>query len=135
MLKKIYFFIPLMLFITLPINVTASTISSTTVIPAVSNVYKEGFYTFDNLVNVDITVTLLSDTPTKITIRTEKNTISVPALFRILLKSRINHVHLLITASVGSKDYHRQNESIIDRPSERKTQFPDSFFTQQTPFF
>ncbi|EKY28400.1 hypothetical protein [Clostridium celatum] len=75
MLKKIYFFIPLMLFITLPINVTANTISSTTVIPAVSNVYKEGFYTFDNLVNVDITVTLLSDTPTKIMILDDERNI------------------------------------------------------------
>ncbi|CUO65810.1 MULTISPECIES: hypothetical protein [Clostridium] len=67
MIKKIYFLIVAMIFIILPNSVKASTISSSDIITsAISTTYKSGFYSFDNKTNVDIGITLLNDTPTKI---------------------------------------------------------------------
>ncbi len=78
MIKKIYSLTLLMLLITLPNNISASTISSNSVsaniissntnIPTVSNVYKEGFYRFDNTTNIDMIVMLNTDVPTKLII-------------------------------------------------------------------
>lgn len=68
MVKKIYFLIVIMFFILLPNTVKASTISSDITIPAISDIYKEGFYSFDNSKNVDLSITLTTDTPTKIMI-------------------------------------------------------------------
>ena len=69
MIKKIYFLIVAMIFIILPNSVKASTISSSDIITsAISTTYKSGFYSFDNRTNVDIGITLLNDTPTKIII-------------------------------------------------------------------
>ena len=76
MIKKIYSLTLLILLIALPINISASTISSNSIngntlssntnIPTVSNVYKEGFYRFDNTTNIDMIVMLNTDVPTKL---------------------------------------------------------------------
>lgn len=66
MLKK--FFLILMILITLPISVNASATSNYVPTPAISQVYKQGFYKFDNSQNVDISLTLTNDTPTKVMI-------------------------------------------------------------------
>ncbi|WP_373205461.1 hypothetical protein [Clostridium tertium] len=78
MIKKIYSLTLLILLIALPINISASTISSNSIdgntlssntnIPNVSNVYKEGFYRFDNTTNIDMIVMLNTDVPTKLII-------------------------------------------------------------------
>lgn len=78
MIKKIYSLTLLILLIALPINISASTISSNSInentlssntnIPTVSNVYKEGFYRFDNTTNIDMIVMLNTDVPTKLII-------------------------------------------------------------------
>lgn len=68
MIKKFLFSIMLIIFITLPNSVMASTISSNTTIPTISKIYSEGFYSFDNTTDVDIGITLTNDTPTKIII-------------------------------------------------------------------
>ena len=68
MIKKIFFLIVAIMFIILPNSVKASTISSEIKIPTVSDTYKSGFYSFDNKTKVDIGITLLNDTPTKIMI-------------------------------------------------------------------
>ncbi|MBS5884035.1 MAG: hypothetical protein E6300_06255 [Clostridium sp.] len=78
MIKKIYSLTLLMLLITLPNNISASTISSNSVsaniissntnIPTVSNVYTEGFYRFDNETNIDMIIMLSTDVPTKLII-------------------------------------------------------------------
>lgn len=78
MIKKIYSLTLLILLIALPINISASTISSNSIdgntlssntnIPTVSNVYKEGIYRFDNTTNIDMIVMLNTDVPTKLII-------------------------------------------------------------------
>ncbi|MDU8966127.1 MAG: hypothetical protein E7H39_09750 [Clostridium sp.] len=78
MIKKIYSLTLLILLIALPINISASTISSNSIngntlssntnIPTVSNVYKEGFYRFHNTTNIDMIVMLNTDVPTKLII-------------------------------------------------------------------
>ncbi len=72
MIKKIFVFIVFMLFITLPTSVKASTNSSNTTIPTISQIYTEGFYNFDNIEKFDISVTLTQDIPTKIIILDEE---------------------------------------------------------------
>ncbi|MBS5928211.1 MAG: hypothetical protein KIC66_14185 [Clostridium sp.] len=49
-------------------SVKASTIASEIKTPVISDTYKSGFYSFDNKTNVDIGITLLDDTPTKVMI-------------------------------------------------------------------
>lgn len=66
MIKK--FFLVLILLITLPKSVNASVTSNYVPTPAISQVYKQGFYKFDNLKDVDISLTLTTDTPTKVMI-------------------------------------------------------------------
>ena len=78
MIKKIYSLTLLILLIALPINISASTISSNSIngntlssntnIPTVSNVYKEGFYRFHNTTNIYMIVMLNTDVPTKLII-------------------------------------------------------------------
>lgn len=65
MFKKIYFLIVFMFFIILPNSVKASTISGDNNIPAISNIYTEGFYRFDNPTNIDMVVLLTNDVPAK----------------------------------------------------------------------
>lgn len=55
----------------LSINVKASTISKNSPIPTYSNIYTEGFYRFNNTTTMDISITLTTDTPTKIIILNE----------------------------------------------------------------
>lgn len=66
MIKK--FFLILILLITLPNTVNASVISNYVPTPAISEIYKQGFYKFDNSKDVDISLTLITDSPTKIMI-------------------------------------------------------------------
>ena len=68
MIKKLYFLIVFMFFITLTNSVIASTISSNTNIPTISNTYTEGLYRFGNSSNIDMVVMLNNDVPTKLII-------------------------------------------------------------------
>ena len=68
MIKKLSFLIVFMFFITLTNSVIASTISSNTNIPTISNTYTEGLYRFDNSSNIEMVVMLNNDVPTKLII-------------------------------------------------------------------
>lgn len=89
MIKKI--FLMLILFMLLSINVKASTISKNSPTPTYSNVYTEGFYRFDNSSIVDISITLITDTPTKIIILDENMNIQfmtqVPYNYKFTLRN------------------------------------------------
>lgn len=91
MIKKIFFFIVFMLFIALPTNVKANTISSNTTIPAISQIYTEGVYNFDNTTKVDMGITLTQDIPTKIIILDEEINInfmsSIPYNYKFYLRN------------------------------------------------
>lgn len=66
MIKKILLI--LILLITLPNSINVSAASNYEPTPAISQIYKQGFYKFDNSKDVDISLTLTNDTPTKVMI-------------------------------------------------------------------
>lgn len=66
MVKKI--FLILISFMLLSVNVKASTFSKNKPCKTYSDIYTEGFYNFDNTTTMDISITLTTDTPTKIII-------------------------------------------------------------------
>lgn len=68
MSKKILFFIMCMIIILSTNSVKATTISSNTNTPAISNVYKEGIYRFDNTAEVDMVLMLNTDVSTRLII-------------------------------------------------------------------
>ena len=87
MSKKLLFLIVTMMFIILPNSVKANTIYSEKNIPAISKTYKSGFYSFDNRTNVDIGITLLNDTPTKIIIF--DNEMNIEVLLKVPYNQKI----------------------------------------------
>ncbi|MDU1127270.1 MAG: hypothetical protein E7A11_18650 [Clostridium sp.] len=68
MTKKILFFIMCMIIILSSKSVKATTISSNTNIPTISNVYTEGIYRFDNTNEIDMVLMLNTDVSTRLII-------------------------------------------------------------------
>lgn len=91
MFKKIFLSILIIISMMMTNSVNASTISNEEKVPTISKTYTEGFYSFNNKTNVDIGITLLDDTPTKIIILDEDMDIefmsSIPYNYKFYLRT------------------------------------------------